>query len=136
MNQFSNDSQPKIFVAGSSWARGEWDGPRVIHPGLIQYFTDAGYTVVDCSQARSYHSRVITALEKSMTESYTPGDIVLFILADPLLDVIMPELSVAGVKRTMDVEQLPEFTDRIQQSDGLLNLVRELQTQLEPPRIR
>lgn len=129
MNLSLND-QSKIFVAGSSWARGEWIGPHVAHKGLIQYFTDAGYAVIDSSQARSYHSRVIALLEKTLTQSYEPGDVVFFILADPLLDVIMPELSTLGIKRNLDIGPLPGFTDRVQQAGGLIALVRELQTDI------
>lgn len=132
MNQFSNDSQPKILVAGSSWARGEWDPDRpvVLHNGIKQYFCESGYEVVDVTQARSYHSRVLTLLEKKLKEHYQAGDVVFFIMADPLLDIIMPELSSIGVKRTTDVKRLPKFTDRIQEAGGLLNLVRELQTDI------
>jgi hypothetical protein len=129
MNPSLNESS-KIFVAGSSWARGEWIGPRVVHQGVIQYFIDAGHSVIDSSQARSYHSRVIALLEKKLTESYKSGDVVLFVLADPLLDIIMPELATTGIKRTFDIGPLPGFTDRIKQAGGLISLVRELQTDI------
>lgn len=128
MNLSSNESS-KIFVAGLSWARGEWDPDRpvVLHDGIKQYFADAGYTVVDASQARSYHSRVITHLNKKLEQHYKEGDIVFFIMADPLLDLIMPELSTMQVKRSMDVTNLPEFTESVKQAGGLLNLVQQQQ---------
>ena len=95
MTQSSNEQKPKIFVAGSSWARGEWApaNPVVQHDGIKQYFADAGYAVVDASQARSYHSRVIAHLDKKLNDHYAAGDVVFFIMADPLLDLIMPELA-------------------------------------------
>lgn len=128
MNQSLN-AQPKIFVAGSSWARGEWDPDRpvVLHDGIKQYFKDYGYPVVDTSQARSYHSRVINLLDKKLKEQYVENDIVLFIMADPLLDIIMPELADMHVKRSNDVTNLIKFTSAIEQAGGLVNLVRKQQ---------
>jgi len=128
MNQSSNE-QSKIFVAGSSWARGEWDPdqPVVRHDGIKQYFADSGYTVVDCSQARSYHSRVIQLLDKKLAKEYKQNDIVFFIMADPLLDLIMPELSTMQVKRSSDVVNLKDFTESVKQAGGLLNLLRQQQ---------
>jgi hypothetical protein len=129
MNQSSNVNQPKIFVSGSSWARGEWapGNPVVQHDGIKQYFTDAGYSVVDCSQARSYHSRVINYLDGKLASNYTNGDIVFFIMADPLLDLIMPELAGMKLKRDSDAKNLPEFTQAIKDASGLINLVRQQQ---------
>lgn len=128
MNQSSNE-QSKIFVAGSSWARGEWDPDRpvVLHEGIKQYFADYGYTVVDCSQARSYHGRVIEFLDKKLSQHFKTNDLVFFIMADPLLDLIMPELSTMQVKRTSDVTNLKRFTNAVEQANGLINLVRQQQ---------
>ena len=129
MNQFSNAKQPKIFVSGSSWARGEWapGNPVVQHDGIKQYFAAAGYTVVDASQARSYHSRVIAYLDGKLASQYTNGDIVFFIMADPLLDLIMPELAKLNLKRDSDASNLPEFTEAIKTASGLINLIRQQQ---------
>jgi len=131
MNQSSN-AQPKIIVAGSSWARGEWApvGPVVQHDGIKQYFADAGYTVVDASQARSYHTRVIAHLDKKLKEHYTDTDIVFFIMADPLLDIIQPELETLGFKRDSSARNLMKFTQEIQQAGGLINLIRQQQDQI------
>lgn len=128
MNQ-SLKEPSKIFVAGSSWARGEWDPDRpvILHDGIKQYFADSGYTVVDCSQARSYHSRVINYLSKKLEQHYKEDDIIFFIMADPLLDLIMPELSTMQVKRSTDVTNLPRFTESVKQAGGLINLVRQQQ---------
>jgi lysophospholipase L1-like esterase len=125
-------TKPKIFVAGSSWARGEWapNNPVVQHDGIKQYFTDAGYTVVDSSQARSYHSRVINRLDRKLGLYYTPGDIVIFIMADPLLDLIMPELAGLRIKRTLNHKNLPLLTESVQQHNGLINLIRYQQNQI------
>jgi len=132
MSQSSNAKQPKIFVAGSSWARGEWapGNPVVQHDGIKQYFADAGYTVVDASQARSYHSRVITYLDGKLASQYTDGDIIFFIMADPLLDLIMPELAKLNLKRDCDARNLPEFTNAVKTAGGLINLVRQQQDQI------
>jgi lysophospholipase L1-like esterase len=129
MSQSSNAKQPKIFVAGSSWARGEWasGNPVVQHDGIKQYFAKAGYTVVDASQARSYHSRVIVYLDKKLKEYHNNNDVVLFIMADPLLDLIMPELAGLNIKRDSDACNLPEFTQAIKEAGGLINLVRQQQ---------
>lgn len=129
MSQFSNAKQPKIFVAGSSWARGEWapGEPRVQHDGIKQYFADAGYTVIDASQARSYHGRVIKFLEGKLASYYVDGDMVFFIMADPLLDLIMPELASLNLKRDCDACNLPQFTQSIKQAGGLINLAQQQQ---------
>jgi hypothetical protein len=129
MNQSSNVNQTKIFVAGSSWARGEWapGNPVVQHDGIKQYFADAGYTVIDASQARSYHSRVTTYLDKKLKEHYKDNDIVFFIMADPLLDLIMPELAELNIKRDSDACNLPKFTKAIKTAGGLINLIRQQQ---------
>jgi lysophospholipase L1-like esterase len=120
---------PKIFIAGSSWARGEWasGNPVVQHDGIKQYFADAGYTVVDASQARSYHSRVISYLDIKLGNNYKDGDIVFFIMADPLLDIIMPELASLKLKRDLDATNLPGLTQAIEQCNGLINLIRKQQ---------
>jgi hypothetical protein len=122
-------NKPKIFVAGSSWARGEWDPDRpvVLHPGIKQYFADIGYTVIDSSQARSWHSRVITFLDKKLEEQYIDNDIILFIMADPLLDIIMSELRELKVKRSFRIKNLAKFTEEIQSAGGLINLILKQQ---------
>ena len=129
MNPSSSEVKPKIFVSGSSWARGEWavGNPVVQHDGIRQYFADAGYTVVDASQARSYHSRVIAHLDDKLASQYTAGDLVFFIMADPLLDLIMPELAGLNLKRDSDARNLPRFTQAIKATGGLIKLVRQQQ---------
>lgn len=129
MSQSLKEKQPKIFVAGSSWARGEWapSNPVVQHDGIKQYFADAGYTVIDSSQARSYHSRVIAYLDKKLKEHHKDNDIVFFIMADPLLDLIMPELAELNLKRDSDAKNLPEFTKAVKSAGGLINLIRQQQ---------
>jgi hypothetical protein len=90
MNQYSNEQQPKIFIAGTSWARGEWQGPRLVHKGLEQYFIDDGYTVINSSRPRSTHAEVNLYLDKSLSQYYKDGDIILWIQADPLSTIIGP----------------------------------------------
>lgn len=118
-----------IFISGSSWARGEWaaGNPVVQHDGIRQYFADDGYTVIDASQARSYHSRVIAHLDKKLNDHYKQNDIVLFIMADPLLDLIMPELAKLNLKRDSDARNLPQFTQAVKTAGGLINLIRQQQ---------
>ena len=122
-------NKPEILIAGSSWARGEWDPdkPVVLHPGIKQYFADDGYAVIDATQARSYHSRVLSLLEKRLSEHSDKNKVVFFIMADPLLDIIMPELEILRIKRSIDVKHLPDFTNRIKEANGLINLLRNTQ---------
>lgn len=129
MNQSSSELLPNIVVSGSSWARGEWDPdqPIVRHEGIKQYFADAGYNVIDATQARSYHSKVIRLLEKRLAGQHKENDVIIFIMADPLLDLIMPELEGLKVKRSFDVKNLVEFTALVKQAGGLINLVRKQQ---------
>jgi lysophospholipase L1-like esterase len=129
MNPSSKD-QPKIFVSGSSWARGEWVGPKIVHRGMIQYFEDDDYTVIDAGQSRSYHSRVIDHLDQQLTQHYNNNDIVLFVMADPLLDIIMPELDQMHVKRSDSVKNLKNLTEKILEAGGLIALLRKQQQQI------
>ena len=127
MNPSLNELKPRIIVSGSSWARGEWDGPDVVHDGISQYFKDDGYTVVKASQARSYHTRVNVLLAKILSEQHQPNDIILSIQADPCLDIIMPALAVLNIKRDSNVNKLLEFTNAIIEAKGLLNLIHRQQ---------
>lgn len=131
MNQSSSE-QPKIFIGGGSWARGEWDKdiPRVSHRGLIQYFLDDGYSVVDASLARSWHFKSIQKLERQLTREYQENDIVFFMLADPLLDVVMPALHDLQLKRNNSVKNLTVFTDEIKRAGGVIALLRETQNNI------
>lgn len=130
MNQYSNELKPKVFIGGSSWARGEWQGPNVSHRGLVQYFIDAGYQVIDASQARSYHSRAIQNLKNTLEKQYQPNDIVLFVMADPLLDIIMPELAKLHIKRNDQVKNLQQFSNEIKLAGGVVALIRKMQDQI------
>lgn len=127
MSPSSNAKKTKIFVAGSSWARGEWVGPRVAHRGLVQYFEENNYTVIDSSQARSWHSRVNQLLDSNLNQYFVPGDLVFWIQADPLLDIIMPELAASGIKRSTDVVNLSGFTEQVKQAGGLVALLKQQQ---------
>lgn len=132
MNQSSSVKQPKIFVGGGSWARGEWEenNPRVSHRGIIQYFLDDGHTVIDASLARSWHFKSIQKLERHLTREYQENDIVFFMLADPLLDVVMPELHSTQVKRNISVKNLEHFTEEIKRAGGVIALLRETQNKI------
>jgi len=129
MTRSLNESLPNIFVAGCSWARGEWQKipPKVTHRGIMQYFEDDGYTVVDVTQARSSNSRVIKSLEEKLDKYYKEGDIVIFINADPVLDLIMPELAELNLKRNPTVSGLPKFSKYILEAGGLDNLIDQTQ---------
>jgi hypothetical protein len=127
MNPSLSVSNPRIIVSGSSWARGEWLGPDVVHDGISQYFKDDGYTVVKASQARSYHTKVNVLLEKILKEQYQPNDIIFSIQADPCLDIIMPAINIMHVRRDSDVIKLLEFTNAILEANGLLNLIHNQQ---------
>ena len=132
MNQSSSANQPKIFVGGGSWARGEWEAgkPKVSHRGLIQYFIDHGYEVIDSSLARKWHEKSIQSLAHDLEKHYKENDVVFFMLADPLLDVVMPALENVQLKRNNTVENLQTFTDDIKRAGGVINLLRQTQDQI------
>lgn len=78
----------KIFIAGDSWGEGEQGrGFRVIHPGLEQYLKDLGYAVFNTSKSDSSNQESLTRLQSAAAENYEPGDLVLFIVTDPLRDL-------------------------------------------------
>lgn len=115
-------SKPKIFIAGLSWGRGEWVGPNVVHRGIEQYFTDDGYQVYNVSKPRSTHTRVNQLLDQSLAEHYADGDLIFWIQADPIIDVIADELTGKLVK-----QKLPRLSERLQQAGSLTKLIIEQQ---------
>lgn len=127
MSQSLNEPKPKIYINGLSWSRGEWVGPNVVHRGLEQYLTDIGYTVINTSKPRNYHSRALKNLDQHLARDHESQDIIIWIQTDPLLDVIMPELEQLGLRTARTVTNLPGFTESIQLADGLINLVRKCQ---------
>jgi hypothetical protein len=122
MNLSLSVAKPKIFIAGLSWGRGEWVGPNVVHRGIEQYFTDAGYTVFNVSKPRSTHTRVNQLLDQSLAEHYADGDLIFWIQADPIIDVIADELTGKLVK-----QKLPRLSERLQQAGSLTKLITEQQ---------
>jgi hypothetical protein len=124
----SNEQKPKIFVAGLSWAMGEWAGAEVVHGGIQQYFSEAGYQVVNSAKPRTYHQKINQILDQKLTESYQPGDVIFWIQADPLTDLIIPEkISMYALKSN---NILPKFSQQIQQAGGLKNLVVKQQQEI------
>lgn len=122
MNLSSNEAKPKIFIAGLSWGRGEWIGPNVVHRGIEQYFIDDGYQVFNVSKPRSTHTRVNQLLDQALTEHYAPGDLVFWIQADPIIDVIADE-----VTGKLTNQKLTRLTDRLRQAGSLDALIEEQQ---------
>jgi len=125
-----NEQKPKIFVAGLSWAMGEWHGAEVIHGGIQQYFTEAGYQVVNSAKPRTYHQKINQILDQKLAESYQPGDVILWIQADPLTDLITLEKIETGTLKSHENVVLPKFSQCIQQAGGLKNLVVEQQQKI------
>ena len=132
MSQSSN-VKPKIFICGLSWVRGEWSPtqPVIIHKGLEQYFIDRGYTVINKSRPRSFHSQILDMLAQELESKYTDGDIIFFVQTDPMLDVIHPESVELGIKRTVEQSvSLPKLTKKILDAGGLKNLIKLTQEQI------
>ena len=71
-----------------------------------------------------------TYLDNKLASYYTSGDLVFFIMADPLLDLIMPELAKMNLKRDSDAKNLPELTQSIRNASGLINLIHQQQDQI------
>ena len=79
----------KIFIAGDSFGLGEikYGGGRH-HGGLATYLREYGYTVFNSSRGGSSSSQALTRLQASMAdEHYQEGDLVLFILSDPIREL-------------------------------------------------
>jgi hypothetical protein len=122
MNPSSNEVKPKIFIAGLSWGRGEWVGPNVVHQGIEQYFTDDGYTVINVSKPRSTHTKVNQLLDQALTEHYSPGDLIFWIQADPIIDLIAEEIPGKLIK-----QKLPRLSEQLQQADSLVDVITSQQ---------
>jgi len=122
MNPSLNEPKPKIFIAGLSWGRGEWVGPNVVHRGIEQYFTDDGYRVHNVSKPRSTHTKINQLLDASLAEYYQPGDLVFWIQADPIIDVIAEEL--VG---KLTNQKLPGLSERLRLAGSLVALMTEQQ---------
>jgi hypothetical protein len=123
MNPSLSVSKPKIFIAGLSWGRGEWVGPNVVHKGIEQYFTDDGYQVVNVSKPRSTHTRVNQLLDHALSEHYNQGDLIFWIQADPIIDVIAEELS-----GKLHKQKLPRLSERLRSAGSLVALMTEQQS--------
>ena len=78
-----------IFIAGDSFGLGEfrYGGGSRSHGGLAQYLREYGYTVFNSSKGGSSNSQALTRLQASMAEHYQQGDLVLFILSDPIREL-------------------------------------------------
>jgi hypothetical protein len=122
MNPSSNESKPNVFIAGLSWGRGEWVGPNVVHRGIEQYFTDDGYQVFNVSKPRSTHTRVNQLLDQSLAEHYSTGDLIFWIQADPVIDIVAEELSGKLLK-----QKLPRLSERLHRAGSLVALMTEQQ---------
>lgn len=119
-------SKPKIFIAGLSWGRGEWVGPNVVHRGIEQYFTDDGYQVYNVSKPRSTHTRVNQLLNECLSNHYSPGDIVFWIQADPVIDIIAEE--VAG--KLLPNQKLIRLSERLLSAGSLVGLMLDQQSRI------
>lgn len=123
MNPSLNESSPKIFIAGLSWGRGEWVGPNVVHKGIEQYFTDDGYQVYNVSKPRSTHTRVNQLLDKCLFDHYVPGDLVFWIQADPIIDIIAKEV----VGKLLPKQKLINLSKSLLNSGSLVALMTDQQ---------
>jgi len=126
-------TKPKIYITGGSWARGEWSDvkPIVQHKGIEQYFLDDSFQVVNKSRPRTYHLTAVDMISNSLHNEFTPGDYVFFIITDPLLDILQPELVSLKYKKSLtSVHTLPNFTKTIKEAGGFNLLVKKVQHQI------
>ena len=100
----------KILIGGDSWGCGEWHKICVSHKGLEQYFTDAGYIVLNSSKGDSTNSESVRRLLGLLEESYTPGDVVFWFKTDTIRDI-----------RPYDT-----FTEKLKQSGSIHDLIDSL----------
>jgi hypothetical protein len=130
MNLSSND-KPKIFIGGGSWSMGEWaeNTPTIQHKGFEQYFSDDGFEVVNTSKTRTYHSAQIDILSNTLHNKFVSGDVIFFVITDPLLDIVQPELALLSYPKK-DILRLPKFTKRIEEAGGIKNLLELSQHQI------
>jgi hypothetical protein len=122
-----SEQKSKVFVAGLSWAMGEWQGPEVQHGGIQEYFAEAGYKVINSAKPRVYHQRINQILDQKLTESYQPGDLIFWVQADPLLDLIVPERTEMGILKSRASIALPNFSQQIQSAGGIKQLILKQQ---------
>jgi lysophospholipase L1-like esterase len=122
MNPSLNEVKPKIFIAGLSWARGEWVGPNVVHQGIEQYFVEDGYTVFNVAKPRTTHNKINTLLDQALAEHYSAGDLIFWVQADPIIDLIHQE-----IPGKLTNQKLQRLSERLQQENSLLNLIIEQQ---------
>lgn len=79
---------PTIFIAGDSWGCGEWNAHgKLNHGGIEQYFTEAGYKVVNSSVGGYSNENSIYDLEKSLQSNTSNSKIILWIQTDPIRDL-------------------------------------------------
>ena len=79
----------KIFLAGDSFGLGEfrYGGGLRTHGGLAQYLKEHGYVVFNTSKGGSSSGEALTRLQSAITVHYEPGDLVLFIISDPIREL-------------------------------------------------
>jgi hypothetical protein len=83
---YSDQIDPKIFLAGASWAKGEFDNGKLVHKGVEQYFIDYGYTVNNVAGPGISNRNSILILKHSLAQQYNPNDIIFWIYGTPIRD--------------------------------------------------
>ena len=123
----------KIYVVGQSWAMGEWAGPRIVHGGLVQYLKEDGHNVNnEVIVPRQTHANILKLLTVQLTKNYEPGDTIIWVLGDSLVELIFPELDMfrllkAETVNVMLEKKLDISTLAIKDSGGLKELIKSLQ---------
>lgn len=126
----------KIYVVGQSWAIGEWAGAKVVHGGLVQYLEEDGHTVnSEVIVPRQTHANILKLLKVQLEKNYEPGDTILWILGDPLVELIFPELDMfrlvkAETVNVMLEKKLDICTLAIKHAGGLKALIKNIQQEI------
>ena len=76
---YSDQIDPKIFLAGASWAVGEWDNGKLVHKGIEQYFINHGYKVNNVAGPGISNRNSILFLKHSLAQQHNLNDIIFWI---------------------------------------------------------
>lgn len=128
MSQYSNDTT-NIVINGLSWGLGEWQGPRLNHRGIEQYFRDIGYQVRNTCITRNSHAKAAKELDRYLGQT-KKHCLIFWIQTDPLLDLVKPEAAELGFRNKPIETTLPKFSNSIQTARGLISLLRQCQNNI------
>jgi hypothetical protein len=87
----------KIFIFGSSWRFcyncSEVEGK---YKSLADYFIDMGYRVISHGERGMSNFTIIGIMKQVLDTDFIPGDVVLWIKSDPIVDILAPQYSLTN----------------------------------------